>query len=111
MNFDEYQTAAERTIAKPPAPHDVLIFALGIAGEGGEVCEILKKAHGHGVPLDLGALREELGDLLWYLSAVASAHNLSLDRIAAFNIAKLRRRYPDGFAPGGGNRGGVNADA
>lgn len=102
MEFNEYQIEAARTIPDPAEAKDRLIFALGLAGEAGEVCEILKKHHGHGRGLDPTALKAELGDVLWYVAAIATAHGLSLAEIAAFNNAKLRRRYPNGFTAGGG---------
>lgn len=111
MGFDAYQQEAARTIPDPPAVTDRLIFALGLAGEAGEVCEILKKHHGHGRDLDPTALKAELGDVLWYVAAIATSHGLSLTDIAAFNAAKLRRRYPYGFVTGGGADRGQNADA
>lgn len=40
---------------------------------------------------------EELGDVLWYVAALATTCDLSLAEIAEFNIAKLKKRYPNGF--------------
>ena len=42
--------------------------------------------------------REELGDILWYLTWLCSEFGLSLEEVANANIAKLRKRYPDGFS-------------
>lgn len=104
MDFHEYQIASARTIPNDPGAPEKMIFALGLAGEAGEVAEIFKKHFGHAVPLDLAALIEELGDLLWYAAAIATAYDVSLEHIAELNVAKLRRRYPAGFVTGGGNR-------
>lgn len=46
----------------------------------------------------------ELGDVLWYLSALAQSIGSSLGEVAARNVAKLEARYPDGYVPGGGKR-------
>lgn len=76
---------------------DVLIAA-------GRVADMVKKATAHGVPLDREKLKKELGDVLWYITAVASDNQLTLEDVAQANIAKLRARYPNGFEKGGGVR-------
>ncbi|MDQ5828208.1 MAG: nucleoside triphosphate pyrophosphohydrolase family protein, partial [Chloroflexota bacterium] len=73
--------------------------ALGLAGEAGECSEAIKKHVFHGHPLDRDAMRDELGDVLWYLAMLADACGLRLDDIAAHNVGKLRARYPAGFSP------------
>jgi NTP pyrophosphatase (non-canonical NTP hydrolase) len=98
MNLDQYQNAAKRTLNVDwPFDQQVSNAALGLAGEAGEVADILKKALYHGHKLDKAELSKELGDVLWYLAALASLHGLYLDDIAEQNIAKLRARYPNGF--------------
>ena len=42
--------------------------------------------------------REELGDILWYLTWLCSEFGFSLGEVAQANIDKLRERYPDGFS-------------
>ena len=100
-DWTDYQKEAERTMPEYP---DVTNFVLGLCGESGEVAEQVKKYLYHGVTLDRTKLANELGDVLWYLAAIASISGLSLGYIAELNLAKLRERYPDGFREGGGNR-------
>lgn len=96
--MSRYQRYAARTAdTRATRKMRLLISALGLAGEAGEVVDALKKSLGHRQPLDVAHLREELGDVLWYLSDIATALGLDLGDIAAANIAKLRRRYPEGF--------------
>ena len=38
-----------------------------------------------------------MGDILWYLSSLASSLDISLNEVAVMNVDKLRKRYPDGF--------------
>lgn len=97
-DFNLYQMDAARTI-NPTQSRDgnLANFALGLAGEVGEVCEPIKKHLYHGKKLDLVAMRKELGDVLWYLSSVCFVLNLDLAEVAAENIAKLKARWPDGF--------------
>lgn len=94
MNFHEYQALAART----STANNVAISALGLAGEAGEVVDLLKKHLGHGHDLDKMKLAKELGDVLWYVSDLARQFDLSLDDIAVGNIEKLKKRYPDGFS-------------
>ena len=93
MNFKEYQEQAARTDGGNLTAH-----FLGLCGEAGEVVELYKKHIGHGHELDIFKLEKELGDVLWYISAIATGLNLSLEDIAIANIAKLKARYPDKFS-------------
>ena len=96
--FDQYQEAAKRTLnTKIEARYILANLGMGLAGEAGEVCDYLKKVVFQGHQLDPAKVSEELGDVLWYLANVAEAAGLSLGDIAEQNIAKLRKRYPNGF--------------
>ena len=99
MDFAEYQSLAERTISAEMAPRErLLMTALGLVGEAAECSEQIKKHAFHGHALDSAALRKELGDVLWYAATLATTLGLSLEALAAENIDKLRRRYPEGFS-------------
>jgi NTP pyrophosphatase (non-canonical NTP hydrolase) len=107
MTFGDYQDAARRTArADREWETRVSVAGLGLAGESGEVAELIKKLVGHGA--DEQKTREkvldELGDVLWYVAEVASTFGLPLSSVAAHNVDKLRARYPEGFVTGGGNR-------
>jgi NTP pyrophosphatase (non-canonical NTP hydrolase) len=78
--------------------------ALGLAGEGGEVVDLIKKHLFHDKPLDRAKLIEELGDQLWYFQCCLEAIDGTFEEVAEANDKKLKRRYPKGFEPGGGNR-------
>lgn len=97
--FDAYQQAALRT--RNPAldaAGALLDPACGLAEESGEVLALVRKHLLAGRALDREALALELGDVLWCLAATAAAAGLTLEDIAARNLAKLRARHPDGFA-------------
>ena len=100
MNLYEYQNASRRTLPVEMSDLDRLVFALGLCGEAGEAGELVKKNIGHGRQMDYLRLQEELGDVLWYVAAVASAYGLGLDTIASANVEKLKKRYPEGFTRG-----------
>lgn len=74
------------------------VWALGLAGESGEVADLIKKHLGHGHSLDKGKLTKELGDVLWYIAVLSSEVGMSLEEVAEANLAKLRARYPEGFS-------------
>lgn len=94
MTLAEYQVATGRTAGDD----SLAILALGLAGESGEFADIVKKHLGHGHPLDDDKALKELGDVLWYVARAAAKLGFTLDDVAAANIAKLRKRYPDGFS-------------
>ena len=99
--FDEYQyKAAETAIYKDK---DKLLYtALGLAGEAGEVANKVKKIirdrefEGNAVdsldPEERYYLVEELGDVLWYVSALANDLGFDLSHVAEINIEKLQDR-------------------
>ena len=99
MELNRYQQLALRTAGHREDVQKTLTnTALGLAGESGEVADIIKKTFYHGHPLDKEALYRELGDVLWYLAVMADALGYDLDEIAQANVDKLRARYPEGFS-------------
>lgn len=99
LALDRYQEQAARTLGKPGELHGSLaVLALGLAGEAGEVADLLKKHLGHGHPLDKEKLVKELGDVLWYVAGLANNLGVALSEVAGRNIEKLKARYPDGFS-------------
>ena len=97
MTINEYQKLAQRT-ANTKRPSDKLENAcLGLAGECGEVCDVMKKALFQGHELDREHLAKELGDVAWYLAVGAHALGYDLETVLHMNVVKLRERYPNGF--------------
>ena len=80
-----------------PRPERLAHWALGLAGEAGETDEMIKKHLFHEHELDHEALVKELGDVLWYLAVLAKELDVELEEVAETNIAKLKKRYPNGF--------------
>jgi NTP pyrophosphatase (non-canonical NTP hydrolase) len=101
MTFDDYQAAAKKT-AIYPEQYKVIYPALGLAGESGEVAEKVKKWIRDG-KLDPEAVKKELGDVLWYIAAVASDLDLSLSDVAQTNVQKLESRQARGTLSGSGD--------
>lgn len=77
--------------------------ALGLNGEAGEVAEKVKKYIRDGGALPRDALVKELGDVLWYVAAMASELNIPLVEIAEQNLGKLQSRKQRGKLQGSGD--------
>ena len=84
MTLDEYQKETERTARRADyGPEQRLNnFGLGLAGEAGEVADLLKEHLHRGQPLDRDKLCRELGDVIWYLAATASTAGFTLSEVA-----------------------------
>lgn len=76
---------------------DLGVHAMGLAGEAGEVVDLLKKALGHGTTLNRSEVGRELGDVIWYAVAIGLDLGLPLEEIMRLNEEKLRARYSQGF--------------
>ena len=73
--------------------------AIGIASEGGEFAEIVKKCVFQGKPMDDETVfhcKRELGDIMWYWINSCRALNLDPNEVIAENVNKLKARYPGG---------------
>ena len=101
MELNEYQHLANQTDQQPEAgsfeanPRSILVPLLGMAGEVGELLGEHKKwlRDGDSYKLFPERVKEELGDLLWYLSNVATKHGLTLEEVASSNLHKTGRRW------------------
>ncbi len=74
---------------------------LGVAGEAGEVADLIKKILHHDVPL--GSVRDklikEMGDVHWYLEYLSAMIGVTTQQVLEANVAKLRARHPNGWSP------------
>ena len=99
MEINEYQKLAMLTLNKNLDKKEILTNSvMGLCGESGEACDIVKKHLFHGHELDRESLIKELGDVAWYLAEAASALDINLDEVFERNIKKLKKRYPEGFS-------------
>lgn len=77
---------------------DLLHALLGLSGEVGELVDPVKKSMFYGKPLDVENIKEEAGDILWYIAGpLCSALGCTLEDLARANVAKLRKRYPEKY--------------
>lgn len=94
LGFKEYQDRAYTAINKHQSARDEYCnWAVGLAEEVGEAQNILKHHLWGGEPLNKEELAKELGDVLWYTAALATAVGLNLEAIADLNISKLEHRF------------------
>jgi len=70
---------------------------MGISEEAGELWSAIYKHVFYGQPLDSTNIREEIGDLMWYIALVANATGFDLEKTMKENIDKLKERYPESF--------------
>ena len=71
---------------------------LGIATESQELAEVFLDHLENGTPLDEVNLREECGDVLWYVACVLREAGTDFGASMNGNIAKLKERFPDKFS-------------
>jgi NTP pyrophosphatase (non-canonical NTP hydrolase) len=100
MDLRTYQEEALRTDQVPGVANDEIATALivpmlGLAGETGQLLSEYKKhlRDGEAHRLFKHRVAEELGDLLWYISNVASKFGLDLNEVAAGNLKKVKARW------------------
>lgn len=104
MNINTYQQEA----AKTAIYKDKLIYpTLGLAGEAGEIANKVKKILRDNSGNLQESVREdlicELGDVLWYIAALATDLNVELSEVANKNIEKLNSRKNRGAIGGSGD--------
>lgn len=86
-------------IARTAGSEDLGMFALGLAGEAGELVDAVKKFLYHGANREMARLKikREAGDVLWYLCGMLAYLDIDPVDVIKLNVAKLRDRYPNGF--------------
>lgn len=108
MTFDEYQKQALTTAVNSYEPLMAkTIWAMGVAGEAGEVVEKWKKiiAYKDGTVTeeDINELAKELGDVVWYIAVLADALGLSFEDVMRRNVEKLKSRQARNVIRGKGD--------
>lgn len=108
MTFQEYDDFA-KTTAIYPEDKKIIYPAFGLAGEVGEIMEKIKKIMRNGEDIqnmdfeNKEELKKELGDVVWYLSAISRDLGFNLEDVAQKNIEKLSSRKDRGVLHGSGD--------
>jgi len=97
MDFKTYQQESSRTCVKLGDLSDNIHMTLGMVTEASELADVFKKRLAYNKPIDWVNVREEIGDILWYLANFCRMHNIDIEEVMGTNIAKLKARYPDKF--------------
>jgi NTP pyrophosphatase (non-canonical NTP hydrolase) len=77
----------------------LLTGSIGLASEGGEFSEIVKKCVFQGKPMDedtIFHMKRELGDIMWYWISACRSLDLDPNEVIEENVNKLKARYPGG---------------
>ena len=105
MNFSEYQQAAQATDQVPLTDENdfraLLLPLLGLAGEVGSLQTQFKRHLRDGEKF-VGfkeKIEEELGDILWNVSNLATKVGLDMDKVASNNLEKIQDRWHDQSSP------------
>ncbi len=85
----------------------VVLYALGLCGESGEVADKIKKVYrdhdGRMSDENRREILKELGDTLWYLTRLTTLLRSTVGQVAKLNVEKLRDRQNRGVIGGEGD--------
>ena len=79
-----------------PEQASLLHMGCGVSTEANELLDAIKKHTIYQKPLDVENIKEELGDLLFYMSNLMQSVGLSFEEVLHHNIDKLSVRYSSG---------------
>lgn len=98
MEIKEYQKKAARTNADcGELLLDNIHMVLGIQTEASEIADVFKKNIAYKKEIDLVNIKEEIGDIMWYIANMCNINGWDLREILDINIKKLQTRYPEKF--------------
>ncbi len=107
IDFERYQSESRKTWSLVSTDHAIVYPTLGLVNEAGEVAGKIKKIFrdkgGVISEDDRAALKDELGDVLWYLTQICTELDLPLEEVAAQNLSKLFDRLERGVIRGEGD--------
>lgn len=105
--YGSYQEQSRKTYSDITCDDPIIYPTLGLVNEAGEVAGKMKKIFRDrgGVIGDeeREALKQELGDVLWYLTQICTNLNLTLEEVAEANLDKLFSRLERGVIRGDGD--------
>lgn len=108
VSIEDAEDWAYQDMEAVETPFNKLVYPiLGLVGEAGEIANKAKKiARDQQGRMDTVAVEDstkELGDVMWYVAAIATEINTSLGVVASRNIQKLFSRRDRGVLGGSGD--------
>jgi NTP pyrophosphatase (non-canonical NTP hydrolase) len=79
-----------------PQQAHLLHMAVGVSGEAGELLDAVKKHCVYQKQIDIDNIKEEAGDILFYLTGLLNELDMSLEDCIIANREKLSKRYASG---------------
>lgn len=106
MEVKDYQQKAKRTLPLLGQKMDNIHMCLGLQTESAELSDVFKKNIAYAKPVDWVNVKEEVGDMMWYIANLCNINGWNLEDIMETNIKKLEARYPEKFT----NENAINRD-
>lgn len=92
------KTDSKKFFADNPKSQSILHAAIGLSTESGEILDNLKKHVYYGNDIDEVNIKEEMGDIMWYMAILMREMDLDFEELLDSNIRKLRKRYGEKFS-------------
>lgn len=89
---------------------DTLHGILGIVTEGVELIQAINKTIATKEEFDVVNMKEEIGDIMWYIALLCNTHNIDLKQVMQTNINKLKQRFPEKFTTDNANNRDLRAE-
>jgi len=99
MEIQEYQEKSSRTLSILDSNiSDNIHMSLGLTTESAEIADVFKKKLAYNKEIDWINIKEEIGDLMFYIANICNINGWDLRDVLDTNIAKLKVRYPDKYS-------------
>ena len=99
MTFEEFKLNVMKTAPENDDKHWHLLHGImGISTETGELMDVMKKKLAYNKPADVVNVKEEIGDVLWYVAYIIHTQGWDIESIMERNIEKLRVRFGEKFS-------------
>jgi NTP pyrophosphatase (non-canonical NTP hydrolase) len=92
-DLSDYTEARERAYKCAELTH----YADGLVTEAAEIKDVFKAYIAYGKPIDSVNVKEELGDIFWYMGRICEYYGWKFEDVQQLNIDKLKGRYPEKF--------------
>lgn len=92
LSFEQYTLSVAKKLPKSKEER-ARFLALGLIAKEGEISKMFGEHIIDSKKLNIHKVKKKLGDLLWYLAAIAQNYGLDLGEIAKANSDKTHGRY------------------